>query len=163
VQNGYPAWLARVEQKHAALPPIPTAEEVEDMAMRGAVDELRAIYRRAKANDSTAAIFTATSLNLFAFRFTQRGDRTTAIALYELAWEAFPRSTAAANNLGNAYRDGGHTSRAIEMFERALTLIGADADIAAADKAPSRTNLEQKIRQLRGPEAMSVRPSFDAV
>jgi hypothetical protein len=149
VQNGFPAWLVKTEVKAAALPAVPMAEEVEQIAMTGNVERLRTIFRRARAADSAARVFTASDLNLFAFRFARRGNADVAIALDELAVEAFPSSATAANNLGNRYRDAGRAARAVELWERALTLIDADAEITPADKAPSRTAIERKVRQSR--------------
>jgi hypothetical protein len=149
VENGYPGWLVQVERKHPALEPIPTAKEVEQIAMAGNVSELTAIYRRAKAVNPSVTMFTLQTLNLYAFRFGQRGDRDRAIAFQQLAVEAFPTSTAAANNLGNAYRDAGQMAKAIEFWEKAVALIDADPELPPAEKQPSRTNLETKIMQAR--------------
>ena len=149
VQNGFPAWLVKTELKLPASPAIPISDEVEQIAMTGDVERLRAVFRRARALDPSVRMFTIGDMNLFAFRFAQRGNHEVAIALNALAVEAFPASAIAANNLGNSYRDAGQPPRAIELWERALRLIDADPGISPPDKAPSRTNIEQKIRQLR--------------
>ncbi|HEX6050660.1 MAG TPA: hypothetical protein VFZ21_15380 [Gemmatimonadaceae bacterium] len=146
VENGYPAWLVELERKDRGFAPIPTAEEVERIAMRGDVAKLAAIYRRARAENPAVVVANVQTLNLFAFRFIRRGDTTGAFAFNELAHEMFPASTHAANNLGNTYRDAGRMDRAIELWRKALTLIDADSDLAPAEKAPSRTAIETKIR-----------------
>jgi hypothetical protein len=147
--NGYPAWLVKREVKLPALPAIPTSEEVERIAMTGDVERLRTIFRRARAADPSVRMFTTAELNLFAFRFSRQGNRTAAIGLLELADEAFPTSVAAANNLGNGYRDAGDVAKAVEVWERALRLVDSDAEIASADKASVRNTIEQKLRQVR--------------
>ena len=149
VENGYPAWLTKLERKDRAFAPIPTGEEVEQMAMRGEVEKLAGIYRRARSENPAVVVASVQTLNLFAFRFIRRGDTTAAIGFNELAHEMFPTSTHAANNLGNTYRDAGRMPRAIELWEKALTLIDADTDLPPADKAPSRTAIEGKIKQAR--------------
>ena len=152
VENGYPAWLAKLERKDRAFAPIPTGNEVEQIAMRGEVEKLGAIYRRARVEDPGVVVVNVATLNLFAFRVIRRGDTTAAIAFNALAHEMFPRSAHAANNLGNTYRDAGQIARAVELWERALSLVHADPEISTAEKGQSRTAIENKIRQARSPE-----------
>lgn len=148
VANGFPDSIVKVEVKLPPLPPIPTPDEVERLASIPDVDRLRAIYRQARSLDPGVRMFTAAEMNLFAFRFRQRPEIS--IQFNELAVEAFPASTSAANNLGNTLRDAGQMPRAIELWEKALTLIDADPEIPASQKAQGRTNIENKIRQARG-------------
>jgi tetratricopeptide (TPR) repeat protein len=149
VQNGFPAGLVKTELKLPALPAIPTAEEVEQIAMTGNVERLRTMFRQARAGDPQVRMFALDDLNLFAFRFGQRGERETALGFGELAVEAFPGSALAANSLGNAYRDAGRMERALELWEKALTLLDGDSDIAPTEKAQSRAAIQQKIQQAR--------------
>jgi hypothetical protein len=147
VANGFPAWLLKTEVRLPALPPVPTAEELEQIAMAGDVERLRSILRAARAADPTARVFTVGDMSLYSFRFRQRPE--VAIQFNQLAVEAFPRSTEAANIVGNTYRDFGQMPRAIEWWERAMGLIDADPDLSAANKSVARTNLTNKIQQAR--------------
>jgi tetratricopeptide (TPR) repeat protein len=150
VENGYPEWVAEVDQRLAELPPIPIPEEFEQIAMSGDTEKLRSILRQARSADSTVSVFSIDALTLFAFRFRQRGDTARAIGLSSLAVEAYPLSAIAVNNLGNTYRDVGDTVRALQHYERALLLLDDDASLSNEDRTASRRVIELKIRQLRG-------------
>jgi tetratricopeptide (TPR) repeat protein len=88
-------------------------------------------------------------MRVYAFRFWQRNQRDTAIALYELIAAAYPSSSHAHNNLGNAYRDVGRTAAALASFERALALIDADPEVEPGERAESANVIRRKIDQLR--------------
>jgi tetratricopeptide (TPR) repeat protein len=153
VENGYPEWVAEVSLRLPELPAIPTPEEVEEIAMTGDVTRLQSILRSARAADPTVDVFSIDALTLFAFRFRQRGATARAIGLSSLAVEAYPQSALAVNNLGNTYRDVGDTVRALQFYERALSMLGDDPALSAEDRSDSRRVIEQKIRQLRGSTA----------
>jgi hypothetical protein len=140
----------KTELKLPAMPALPTSDETEQIAMSGDVERLRAILRRARAADPGVRVFDVASLTLYSFRFLRgRADSVRALAFSELAVEANPRSVLALNNLGNTYRDIGQMPRAIEQWERALTMIDSDPDLPPADRAQSRAVIEQKLRQAR--------------
>lgn len=148
VQRGFPAWLARVEDRRAGLPAIPTADEVESILTRGDVAKLRRIFQAAKQRDPEVQLFTPSSVNLFAFRLTHRGERDKAIDLHKLATEAFPDSGEAHNNLGNAYRDAGNIELALQSWRRFLQVAPTDPALGSdAERAQSISNIQQKIRQ----------------
>ena len=75
-----------------ALPSVPDAAEFESLVMSGDTVRLRDVVREAQRNDSTVQLFAQGTMNLYAFRFRQRGDSATARALLALAAEALPRT-----------------------------------------------------------------------
>jgi hypothetical protein len=142
--------LAKTSRRHAALPPIPYGEEIERIAMaEGGAERLRQIYRAARAVDSTTAMISRQQLNLFAFRMARSQRMPDAILLYELGTEAFPRSTAAHNDLGNTYMQAADTVRAVRAFERALAVLDTDPEIAESERAQSRNVIQTKVNRLR--------------
>jgi dienelactone hydrolase len=151
VERGYPAWLVNLEVMRPALHAVPTAEEIEEIAMSGDIARLAAIYRRAAEDNPGVELFSRRTAALFAFRFMQRGDTETALDLHRLAVEAHPSSALAHNDLGNAYRDAGRGALALEHWRLALELVDEDPEIASpATRAQSRFNIEAKIRQAGG-------------
>jgi hypothetical protein len=148
VQNGYPAWLVKTELKLAALPAVPTSTEVEQIVMSGDIAKLRRVFMTAREANPNVRLFTNAELNLFAFRFTSRGDRSTAIDILRLATEAFPGSSVAHNNLGNAYRDNGNIPQALQSWQRFLEVAPTDPELGSeGDRAQSIANIQAKIRQ----------------
>jgi tetratricopeptide (TPR) repeat protein len=147
VTRGYPAWLATTEVRRPALRAVPTADEVEAIAMSGDIAKLTSVYRAAVQDNPAIQLFNRRTLALFAFRFAQRGQRESAIALHQLGIEAFPRSAIAQNDLGNAYRDAGNMELAAQHWRRALEMVDQDPEIETpAERAQSRANIEQKLR-----------------
>jgi tetratricopeptide (TPR) repeat protein len=149
VERGYPAWLLEEENHGQALTAMPTAEELEPIVMSGDIARVRALHEIAQRENPDRPLFSAQAMRVYAFRFWQRNQRDTAIALYELIAAAYPSSSHAHNNLGNAYRDVGRTAAALASFERALALIDADPEVEPGERAESANVIRRKIDQLR--------------
>jgi hypothetical protein len=144
----YPAWLFEMKLTAPALAAVPIPEELEPIVMSGDAARVTELFRRAKRENPEVRLFTRETMNLFAFRFWQRGDRDKAIALYQLNIEAFPNSVHTHNNLGNAYRDTNQAAAALASFRRALELVDTDPEILPSEKQASRDVIQRKIDQL---------------
>ena len=142
--------LVRVNRHRPALPAAPYAEEVEQIVTApGGAERLRTVWRGAHAANPGVEIFSLTSLNLFAFRMSRTGRLPDAIILAELGTEAFPRSAAAHNSLGNLYLESADTTQAVRSFENALKLVDHDGALSASERAQSRTVIQQKLDRLK--------------
>jgi len=142
--------LFKDHRRRAALAPVPIAEEIEQIITApGGVERLRAIHRRARAENPSVVLFSQSTLNLFAFRLTRTQRTPEALALLELGTEAFPRSVGSRNDYGNALLQAGDSARAVQSFAQALELIRDDPELTDAERAQSRSVIQSKIDRLR--------------
>ncbi|MEO8027907.1 MAG: hypothetical protein ABI823_15590 [Bryobacteraceae bacterium] len=137
----------RLEQH--ALDPLPTEEEVEEMVMAGGVDRLADIFRRAVRANPDAVLFTPQTLDLYAFRFEQRGNLPAAIAIVQLRTEAFPASWAGWNRLAGLQEKAGRRSDAAQSLDKAIQAIEADASLSAEAKRRQSDALSERRKSLR--------------
>ena len=147
--------LLKAENRQAALPPAPTADEFEQLLGVGSGQDgggvMRGIdvYRAAKEANPDLELFSVQTMNMFAFRLLRQNKKEEAITLLKLAVEAHPQSTAAMNNLGARYHEFGRSALARECFEKALALLPTDPTMNEDEKAQSRTSIQQKINALK--------------
>lgn len=143
--------LLKAEEKLTALSPAPTADEFEQLLGVGlgqdgsSVKRGIDVFRTAKKANPELELFSVQTMNMFAFRMTRQNKKEEAIALLQLAVEAYPQSVAAMNNLGNKYQEFGQTELARECFEKALTLLTSDTTMSEHEKAQARSSLQQKL------------------
>ena len=78
--------------------------------MDGPIERAARAYRAAKAANPHVQIFDENTINLYAFRYTQRKQLDAVLALRRLAVDAFPESADAAYQLGIAAADCGNRS-----------------------------------------------------
>jgi hypothetical protein len=130
-------------RQEAALEPVPLEDEVEEMVMSGGIRNLTAIYRRAVQANPSAVLFGPQTLDLFAFRFDQRGDVDTAIAIEQLRTEAFPVAWYGWNRLAELLEKAGKKTEAIASVQKAVDALDADATVNAARKADLRRRLSE--------------------
>ena len=105
------------------LAPAPTPEEFERLVMDGPIERATLAYRQAKAANPRVQIFDEQTINLYAFRYTQRKQMDAVLELRRLAAEAFPESAGAAYQLGVSASDAGQPVESREAFTRALKLL----------------------------------------
>lgn len=147
--------LLKAENRQAALPPAPTADEFEQLLGVGIGQDgggvMRGIevYRAAKKANPDLELFSVQTINMFAFRMLRQNKKEETIALLKLGVEAHPQSTAAMNNLGARYQEFGQSVLARECFEKALALLSTDPTMNENEKAQSRTSIQQKINALK--------------
>lgn len=133
---------------HAA---VPDDAELERLIMVDrAVDKVAEIFRGARHSDSTFQLFSEQTMALYAFRFTRQNDRPFALRLLALNAEAFPRSSAAADALGDGYRDAGDTTEAVGSYTRALDLL-TNTSPNDAGASGARQAITEKLAKLRKP------------
>jgi len=136
--------------RHGGRAAIPDDAELERLIMvERAADKVATILRDGKRADSAFVLFPQQTMALYAFRFSRQNDLPFAIRLLALNAEAYPQSWSAADALGNGYRDAGDTTRAIEAYERALSLLASPKGTAPSDAARVRQSIEDKIARLR--------------
>lgn len=147
--------LLKAESKQAALPPAPTADEFEQLLGVGLGQDgsgvMRGIevFRAAKKANPDLELFSVQTMNMFAFRMMRQNKKEEAVALLKLGVEAYPQSVAAINNLGTRYQELGQKELARECFNQALALLSTDSKINEDEKAQVRSNLQQKLEQLK--------------
>lgn len=141
--------LKRVDRR-PALPPVPLAEEVERLVgeARG-VERLARIFREARRADPGVVLFTAGTLNLYAFRFARQGRPTDVLALRALAHEAFPTSAEAAAALGDAYAELDSVPAAAQTYERARQLAAGDGELSEEARTRLAASVTQRLAALR--------------
>lgn len=145
VRQPAPATLVAFQKSTQALPALPIPSELEPIAMRGDVARIRELFRAARSRDASVTLFTRSMLELFAFRFWQRGERERALEFYQLSVETFPASAQAHARLGDAYRELNQRDSAVASYRRALATLDADHEVPASEKAAFRAGVRQKI------------------
>ena len=153
-----PAALLELDSARSALPAAPTAEEFETLVMSGDTAELRAVIGALERADSSLVLFTEAEMNLYAFRFNQRGERPVALVLRELSAQHHPHSARAAYSLAEALAGAlaiaavgpnpelaGRTRNALE---RAAALIETDNTLSEADRTALRTAVAERLAAL---------------
>ena len=121
--DGLPPGLQKAGVTETGLPPAPTPEEFERLVMDGSIERATRAYRAARAANPRVQIFDESTINLYAFRYTQRKQLDAVLELRRLAVTAFPESADAAYRLGVAAADAGQSSESGEAFARALKLL----------------------------------------
>ncbi|WP_148270228.1 hypothetical protein [Haliscomenobacter hydrossis] len=140
LENGYPEGIHKVELKKQAFPAVPSPEEFEKIVMSGEMDKAMHILQEGKKNNPGLSLFDLQTLNLYAFRFTQRQQPETVRAIWQLGVEAFPNSAWAMEKLGDAHLVLSNKSDALHCFEKALALLGND---------PASAAIAEKIKKLK--------------
>ena len=80
-----------------------------------------------KAANPRVQIFDEQTINLYAFRYTQRKQMNEVLEVRRLAAEAFPESASAAYQLGISASDAGQPVESREALMRALKLLESAA------------------------------------
>jgi len=140
-----PAGVRLVHARNeAALAPIPTDEEVESMVMSGQVARLTEIYRRAVRENPQASFLSPRMMNLFVFRFEQRGDFATAVAVASLATEAFPKTWSTWFRLGGLHEKANNKVAALAAYAKAREVADAASDLDVEAKIEARKQIEAR-------------------
>lgn len=121
--DGLPAAVQKTAFNAVGFPPAPTPEEFERLVMDGPIERATLAFRQAKTANPRVEIFDERTLNLYAFRYTQRKQLDAVLALRRLAAEAFPESADAAYQLGVAAAESAQPSESRDAFARALKLL----------------------------------------
>jgi tetratricopeptide (TPR) repeat protein len=147
---GFPAVNVTEHWHRAALPAVPTRAEffaiiAEQMDVATAVR----LFREARARDSTVSLFNEADINLASFRLQRSQRMDDAIAVQQLAAEAYPASHLARNSLGNTRLAAADTVGALREFDLALELLEKSPLLSAADKETLRGLWRAKVTRLR--------------
>jgi imidazolonepropionase-like amidohydrolase len=118
-------WLPR-EALAARLAALETlyqeeARFLELLEERGAVAAVER-FREARAASPAARLFRERALNQAGYALLAAGSTQDAIAVFQLNAEAYPASADVYDSLGEGYAEAGDVPRAIECYERALSM-----------------------------------------
>lgn len=102
------------------------------------VEAMVAAYREWKSDPTRARQYTELDVNAFGYRLLGQGKATEAIAVFALNVESYPNSANAYDSLGEAYMSAGEKAKAIENYEKSLSLN------------PGNTNAVAMLKKLRG-------------
>ncbi|MDH3733272.1 MAG: tetratricopeptide repeat protein [Gemmatimonadota bacterium] len=132
-----------------AIPPIPRstirvvklASISDRMAAalgEGGASGLEEAYRAFKTDPSTSGLFTEVEVNVFGYTLMGGGNLEAATKVFELNAESYPNSWNAWDSLAEAHMNAGHNDRAIELYQKSLSLN------------PANNNAVQMIAKIRG-------------
>lgn len=147
-ENGFAADFAKIELKKPAFPPVPSSEEFEKLIMSENIEKAANIFQEAKRLNPELVLFDEQTMNLYAFRFTQRKLPQQVLAIRRLTAEAFPQSINALENLGNAYQAADQKQQALECFGKALKMVDETEQWDASEKDRRRKVLQEKIKNV---------------
>lgn len=101
------------------------------------------------ARDPKAPVFAEAWLNSTGYTYLQRGQHDRAIALLQLASEAYPRSANTFDSLSEILEAAGRRADALAAATRALELLPADTTVPAAQRAALEAGLTARVGRLR--------------
>lgn len=116
-------------------PPAPS-----ELIAEGRIDEGIAAYRAAKPDAQT--------LNRLGGSYQRTGRYREAVAVFRLATELYPESSAAWDSLGAALLDSGDVAGATEATRTALARVGADTIAAEPSKFWVRIRGRTRLREM---------------
>lgn len=137
-----------------AAVPVRTAgtgrRDAFDAALANAdYDGARRVLEEARAANPHAVLFIEDDMNQLGYQRLDAGDRTGAIAVFELNIAAYPASANAHDSLSDAQLAAGNSAEALRLAEKALALLDADTNAPDAYKQAIRESAERKIKELR--------------
>ncbi len=86
------------------------------------VDSAKTFYREAFENNSGIFDFNETELNVLGYYYLNNDHKHTAIEIFKLNAESYPKSVNVYDSLGEAYMRAGNKDRAIKNFKKVLEL-----------------------------------------
>jgi Tetratricopeptide repeat len=103
----------------------------------GGVHAMETAYRAWKKDPATGALFSEVEVNFLAYQLMGSGQQEAALELFELNAESYPKSANVWDSLAEAHLKSGHKSKAIEYYEKSLTLN------------PANDNAKRMLQELR--------------
>ena len=134
--NGIPHGEVTVVRR-TALRPLRTLDDFVRTVGAGALADAPAAFARIRARDP-GYVLPEGDVDALASQLRDDGRRPEALGLLRLNVAMYPGSASAAYRLAEAYRQAGDRARAIEAYERVLTL------------APSAAIVATRLKELRG-------------
>ncbi|HVZ41052.1 MAG TPA: FKBP-type peptidyl-prolyl cis-trans isomerase [Candidatus Kapabacteria bacterium] len=98
----------------------------------------RSLYDRIKKNGFTGYYLAESELNALGYRLLKEKRTKDAVAIFEIAADAFPESANVYDSLGEGYCNSGDRTRAITNYERSLKLD------------PKNNNAKEMLELLKG-------------
>jgi hypothetical protein len=146
-QNGLPAGFA-VARRDAAEPAPPRDVEVINAFTEQGADASLAAYRRLWREQGRPPGGEAT-LNTVGYNLLGAGAVEDAIKVFETNVEAFPGSANVHDSLSDAYLAAGRRDEALELAEKALSMLETEAGLTPERKELIRQSAAAKVEQLR--------------
>ncbi len=132
------------ERHGDALPPAPTREEFVEL-METDVERAERILRGALAANPSVELVSMPTLQQLALRARQREAWDEAAAVNRIKTTAFPGSTQAWFDLGNALREASRPGEAAEAYREALQVLADDPSVAAAEREATRRQVLDRL------------------
>ena len=110
---------------YGQTPPEPKpsiADAVRETIEQEGVEAAAERYRALKREQPRAYTFAEQELNRLGYDYLGEGDTDTAIAIFKLNVEAFPKAPNTYDSLGEAYLKDGDTTQAVENYKKSLAL-----------------------------------------
>ncbi len=127
-------WMPSAELE-ALLETIPRLYRDErafmDLLETEGIEPALAHFHEMRRLDRSARLFREATLSSFGYRLLNSGDASSAVAVLEIVAEAYPASADAQDSLGEACAAAGDRKRAIDCYERSLTLDPSNANATA--------------------------------
>jgi hypothetical protein len=148
-QNGLPAGFA-VARRDAAEPAPPRDLEVVNAFTEQGADAVLAAYRRLWREHGRPPGGEAL-LNTVGYNLLGTGAVEDAIKVFQTNVEAFPQSSNVHDSLSDAYLAAGRRAEALELAEKALSMLESEAGLTPERKELIRQSAAAKVEQLRAP------------
>ncbi|MBA4055163.1 MAG: hypothetical protein C0490_10655 [Marivirga sp.] len=144
-QQGLKKSMMNTEVRVEAFPAVPTADEFEKIIMSAQFDKAKRILVEGLKNNPELQLIDQGALNLFSFRFRQRKQADNVVAIRQLGVIAFPKSSSAMMQLGEALLMAGRNADATDAFSKTLTLLDNDPQLEEKEKGDLKAAVLKKL------------------
>jgi tetratricopeptide (TPR) repeat protein len=109
------------------FPRFPVADKIAEVLFAESADSAAHLFHHLRENDADRYFFDEHQLNVLGYNLMYENRMDDARIIMEANAEAFPQSSNVYDSLGDVYKTAGDTLKAIEHYEKALT-IDAEAE-----------------------------------
>jgi tetratricopeptide (TPR) repeat protein len=148
VAHGAPEKMVSITEK-PRIKAVPGEGEFLRLIEAQGLERALALFKEAKKHDPDAVLFREAALIRVGSQLGGSQRYKEAIEIYKLCFEAYPKSSQTAFNLGFAYEATGEKKLALGFFERSLQLVENDPNQTEGERQFIKNTAPRRISALK--------------